>query len=79
MIHCHICFQQTEEDLLCDICDEYYCDVVILHLIGILIMVKYITCLFYNHFLINILLKKLQKIKMIKCLLKVITLMIIIY
>ena len=26
MIHCYICFQQTEEDLLCDICDEYYCD-----------------------------------------------------
>jgi hypothetical protein len=26
MIHCHICFQVTDEDFLCDTCDEYYCD-----------------------------------------------------
>lgn len=26
MIHCHICFQLTDEDFLCDTCDEYYCE-----------------------------------------------------
>jgi len=26
MIHCYICFGVTDEDFLCDMCDEYYCE-----------------------------------------------------
>lgn len=26
MIHCHICFGITDEDFLCDRCEEYYCE-----------------------------------------------------
>lgn len=25
-IRCHICFGKTDEDFLCDRCEEYYCE-----------------------------------------------------
>lgn len=26
MIHCYICYQKTDEDFLCDRCEQYYCE-----------------------------------------------------
>ena len=26
MIHCYLCYAQTDDDFICDTCDNYYCE-----------------------------------------------------
>lgn len=26
MIHCYLCYAKTDEDFICDTCDNYYCE-----------------------------------------------------
>lgn len=26
MIYCHICYNETDKDFICDTCDNYYCE-----------------------------------------------------